>query len=107
MTEYKEIKLEKIVNHTILGMRYIAENLFNDVINKNASMNILIDFQNITFMSRSFAQEYVYQKRNTNAEIVEKNMDDNVRKMFDVVIKSLKEEEIDVEDQQHIICTQY
>ena len=36
-------------------------------------------------MSRSFAQEYVFQKHNSNIEIKEENMNDFVKELLEVV----------------------
>jgi len=73
-----EIILEKDLN-TDLGMRYLAERLFEKL--DNNTPKVIIDFNGITFMSRSFAQEYVFQKDQLeNVDFVEKNMDENVKK---------------------------
>ena len=83
-----KIILEKDL-HTDLGMRYLAEMLFENL--DNNVPKITIDFNGITFMSRSFAQEYVFQKNQLkNIEFVEENMDVNVKKMFEVVYDSMK-----------------
>jgi hypothetical protein len=36
-------------------------------------------------MSRSFAQEYVFQKFNSNVKIIEINMSDSIKQLLDVV----------------------
>ena len=44
-----------------------------------------MNFKDIEFMSRSFAQEYVFQKYNSNVEITEENMNDFVKGLLEVV----------------------
>lgn len=44
-----------------------------------------MDFDNITFMGKSFAQEYVYQKQQLPVEVVEINKSDFVERMFNAV----------------------
>jgi len=83
-----EIELKKEIN-TDLGMRYLAEQLFENL--PTRSQKIKMNFKDIRFMSRSFAQEYVYQKEHhENIEIIEENMDENILKMFEVVYSSQK-----------------
>ena len=75
--------------NTDLGMRYLAERLFEKL--DNNTPKITIDFKDITFASHSFAQEYVFQKNQfDNVEFIEKNMDKNVKRMFEVVYDSMK-----------------
>ena len=65
-----------------LGMRTTAKKLFDDI---KSEKEVLLNFQDIEFMSRSFAQEYVFQKHNSSVEITEKNMNDFVKGLLDVV----------------------
>jgi hypothetical protein len=88
MIECEKIKLETLVHHD-LSMRFVAEEIFEDISHKNVS-KVMMDFKNIRFMSRSFAQEYIYRKNKLNIEIIEKNMNKDVEKMFNVVLKSIK-----------------
>ncbi|KZX17292.1 hypothetical protein [Methanobrevibacter filiformis] len=82
-----EIKLADTINSN-LGMRFAAEDLFNNLIND--APEIVMNFENVNFMSRSFAQEYVYQKeKNNSITIIEKNMPQNVKEMINIVISSL------------------
>ncbi|MDR0913364.1 MAG: hypothetical protein LBM96_12325 [Methanobrevibacter sp.] len=81
-----EINLKNDLNND-LSMRYLAEDLFDNLPSTN---KIKMNFKDITFMSRAFAQEYVYQKENHDVEIIEENMDENVQKMFEVVYKFRK-----------------
>jgi len=83
----KEVKLEKEF-YKKLGMRSSAEDLF-EKFQDNAS-KMVIDFDKIEFMSRSFAQEYVYQKHKTDIEVEEKNMSGFVKEMYDIVCEDYK-----------------
>ena len=46
---------------------------------------VILNFQDVEFMSRLFAQEYVFQKPNSNIEIKEENMNDFVKELLEVV----------------------
>ena len=84
MRDVKEVNIEKEI-HKNLGMRSTAEIFFNNL-DSNFS-KIIIDFKDVEFVSRSFAQEYVYQKKQRNSEIIEKNMSEFVKNMLDIVTK--------------------
>ncbi|MBE6505306.1 MAG: DUF4325 domain-containing protein [Methanobrevibacter millerae] len=64
-----------------LGMRTTAKKLFDDIQNEK---EVILNFKDIEFMSRSFAQEYVFQKYNSNVEITEENMNDFVKGLLEV-----------------------
>lgn len=82
-----EINLEKTFAKK-LGMRTTAMKLFNDLENET---DVILDFKNIEFMSRSFAQEYVYQKHNSKVHIIESNMSDFIKGLLEVVEEDYKE----------------
>ena len=42
-------------------------------------------------MSRSFAQEYIFQKHNTKTVIEEINMDESIQKLLEVVEEDFNE----------------
>ncbi|MGL6299044.1 MAG: STAS-like domain-containing protein [Methanobacteriaceae archaeon] len=88
MSEYEEIFLEKEISEN-LGIRHTAERLFNKL-NHNKSSNVVMNFDNVEFMSRSFAQEYVFQKEHSELNITEKNIPYNVKMMLEVVYDNLK-----------------
>lgn len=88
MNDINEIDLEKVFTKK-LGMRSSAKKLFTDL--DNSSSEVVLNFQNIEFMSRSFAQEYLYQKKNSRLTIVETNMSDFIKGMFGVVEKDFEE----------------
>ncbi|MDR2967937.1 MAG: DUF4325 domain-containing protein [Methanobacteriaceae archaeon] len=82
MISRAEVKIEQEI-HRKLGMRSTAEDFFNSL-NINVD-EIVIDFDNVDFMSRSFAQEYVYQKRKADVKIIEKNTKGIVKDMLNTV----------------------
>lgn len=84
----KEIMIVKMINSN-LGMRSSAKNFFEDL-NNISNTKLVINFENVKFMSRSFAQEYVQQKKRTNKIIIEKNKPKDVQCMLNVVKNSKK-----------------
>lgn len=78
---------EELDSH--LSVNFIAEEFF-DGINSSDYNKITIDFNNIKFMSRSFAQEYLFQKLKTDKEIIEVNVPKDVKKMFNAVSKDFE-----------------
>lgn len=82
-----EINLEKTFAKK-LGMRTTAKKLFNDLENETEA---ILNFKDIEFMSRSFAQEYVYQKHNSKVHIIESNMSDFIKGLLEVVEEDYKE----------------
>ena len=77
----KEVNLENTFAKK-LGMRTTAKKLFDDIKNEK---KVILNFKDIEFMSRSFAQEYVFQKHNSNIEIKEENMNDFVKGLLEIV----------------------
>lgn len=77
----KEVNLENTFAKK-LGMRTTAKRLFDDIKNEK---KVILNFKDVEFMSRSFAQEYVFQKHNSNIEIEEENMNDFVKELLEVV----------------------
>lgn len=71
-----------------LGLRTTAIKLFQDLENES---EVILDFRDIEFMSRTFAQEYVYQKHNSQSHIIESNMSDFVKEVVNVVQKDYEE----------------
>lgn len=75
--------------HPNLGMNQAAKELF-DEINQSNVEEVIIDFADIVFMSRSFTQEYLFQKLTSDKKIMEKNVPENIQKMFEVVSKDFE-----------------
>ena len=86
----KVIKLAEEV-YSDLIIRQAAEDLFNNL--DETCEKIIMDFDNIEFMSQSFAQEFDYRKKNTEIEIIEIYMNEHVKKMFEIIYERLKEAE--------------
>lgn len=81
------IDLEKRYNSN-LWRRYAAESIFDNL--ENNKSEIVVDFKNIEFIGKSFAQEYVYQKDQLNNEVIEINKSDFVENMLNIVYNSFK-----------------
>lgn len=80
MSEY-EIILEEAYSKK-LGMGSTAKKIFQEINNKPEA---ILNFKNIEFMSRSFAQEYVFQKHNCNTKITEVNMSESIKQLLYIV----------------------
>jgi hypothetical protein len=65
-----------------LGMGPTAKKIFQEIENTDS---VILNFQNIEFMSRTFAQEYVFQKYNSNMSITEINMSDSIKQLLEIV----------------------
>ena len=68
-----------------LGSRQKIEKLF-----KNIDSNVtkaIMNFEDVEFMGRSFAQEYLNRKHIASFEVVEKNMSEDIQKMFEIILK--------------------
>lgn len=82
-----EIKLhEKYKNK--LGIGPTAKKIFNEANNYD---EVILNFENIEFMSRSFAQEYVYQKYNSKSKISEINMKNFIKELLKLVTDEYEE----------------
>lgn len=79
------IKIEQLISSN-LGMNISSKELFEEI-NNSPNPNIIIDFTDVFFMGRSFAQEYIYQKNKSDKKIYEINLPEEVEKMFEVVKK--------------------
>lgn len=84
----KKISLYKEFGENILTRNSIVN--FFEKINTFKNEDIIIDFKNIGFISRSCAAEYIKQKEETNKSLIEKNMSKGVRSMFYLVVNQLK-----------------
>lgn len=71
-----------------LGMGPTAKKIFQEMTNADS---VILNFQNIEFMSRSFAQEYVFQKYNSKIDITEINMSRSIRQLLDIVSEDFEE----------------
>jgi len=67
-----------------LALRNNVDILF-DSIEKSKENKVLLDFKDIQFMSRSFAQQYILRKKTCKKEVEERNIEENVANMFKIV----------------------
>lgn len=68
------------------ALRSNADLLF-DSIDKSKQKNVIVDFSGIEFMSRSFAHQYIMRKKASAKKVTEKNIPQDVAKMFALVKK--------------------
>lgn len=71
-----------------LGIGHTAKKIFEEA---NKHDKVILDFENIEFMSRSFAQEYVYQKNTSKSEITEINMVESIEKLLQLADREYDE----------------
>ena len=71
-----------------LGLGPTAKKIFQEA---NSYDKVILNFENIEFMSRSFAQEYVFQKYNSKSEIIEMNMNDDIKKLLELASEEYEE----------------
>lgn len=83
MTEI-EVFLKKEIGAD-LGFRQKIEKLFKNI-EPHVSM-VIMNFEGVEFMGRSFAQEYLNRKHLASFEVVEKNMPEDIQKMFEIILK--------------------
>jgi len=91
MKKNVEIMIDEKVDHH-LNLKESAIEFFrelNNELNCNPEENIdvLINFQNIIFISHSFAQEYNKQKNKFYTNIIEKKVPENIKAVFENVSK--------------------
>ncbi len=78
-----EVKVAELLSMRDLALRSWAEELFRSLAERKGQVFVL-DFSNIEFVSRSFAHEYLKEKQTFSASIREKNMNANVKQMFEL-----------------------
>lgn len=91
----RKIKLSRVMK--MLALRSNADFLF-DSIDKSKEKKIILDFSEIQFMSRSFAQQYFLRKKQSSKKVTEINVPKNIAKMFDLVKKSRVSAEFKAKD---------
>lgn len=72
-----------------LGFRDSAADFFHKIEQSNSDV-IQIDFENVVFISRSFAHEYLKQSKISKKEIIPINRPENVNSMFKAINESTK-----------------
>lgn len=85
---------QRISLHKEFGDNIITRNsmayFFKKKINRAENKDIIIDFKGIDFISRSCAAEYLKLREETGKNLIEKNMPEEIKSMFDLVVKQLK-----------------
>ena len=79
----RQVLLRKIVSAD-LALRDSAEKLF-DYIDSLSVKQVVLDFSGIRSISRSFAQEYLSRKSDSQKTLEEIKIPKNIQKMFEVV----------------------
>lgn len=87
-TSYKIIMIYEKVSKD-LALRDIADALFDDIESLTES-EAVIDFSEVTSITRSFAHQYSLRKKYSKKIISEINMPTNIQKMFDIVENKYK-----------------
>ena len=92
MKKHIEIMIdEKVNNH--LNLRESAKEFFRELdyeLNTTPGENIedvIINFENVVFISQSFAHEYIKQKNKVCKNIIEKRVPKKVKAIFEIVSK--------------------
>ena len=81
-----EIKIKEVVS-TYLGANYQAKELFEENINLSDDEEVILDFEGVFAMGRSFAQQYWSQKLRSDKKVTEINQPEMVYNMLRVVRK--------------------
>ena len=71
-----------------LGIGPTAKKIFQEA---EGYDEVILNFENIEFMSRSFAQEYVFQKYNSKSKVIEINMNENIEELLKLVTEEYEE----------------
>jgi len=85
----KTISVNKYL-HGGLSLRSYAKDIMNDVL-KHQDCEISLDFNDVEYISRSFAHELIMDKRNTKKTVTFINKNPNVDAMFCVVESSINQ----------------
>ena len=83
MSEIEIILSERIDSD--LGSRNKIEELYQSI-PENVS-KVVMNFNGVEFMGRSFAQEYLNQKNKASFEVIEINMLKEIEEMFNIILK--------------------
>ncbi len=79
----KTVRLRERFGSNIFTRKTIS--VFFEEISLLKDKEVLFDFKDVEFISRSCADEYLKQKSKMNKKIIEVNVSDNVRSMFRIV----------------------
>jgi len=81
------IKLKEEINSS-LDFNKSATDLF-DKINQKDETDFTMDFEDVIFISMSFAQAYYASKKRSSKKITEINLSDDVKPMMEMIEKQL------------------
>lgn len=80
----KEIILKDKLGEN-MALRQELEELFNNI--DDDTTEVIMNFKGVKFMGRSIAQEYLNQKHFASFKVTEKNVPEDVQKMFDIILE--------------------
>ncbi|MBQ9160551.1 MAG: hypothetical protein IJ672_08535 [Methanobrevibacter sp.] len=80
----KEIVLKEELGEN-MALRQELEEMFNNI--DDNTTEVIMNFEGVEFMGRSIAQEYLNQKHFASFKVTEKNVPEDVQKMFDIILK--------------------
>lgn len=83
MSEIEILLAEEIDSD--LGSRNMIEKLYQSI--SSDVSKVVMNFDNVEFMGRSFAQEYLNQKAKASFDVVEVNVPDDVQEMFNIILE--------------------
>lgn len=72
---------------TNIATRETANRIFN-LISRNKSKKIYLDFSNVDFVSRSFAHQYELRKLRVRKSLKEIHVNRQIKKMFTAVVEN-------------------
>ena len=84
----KRISLFRVFGNNIITRNSIFD--FFTELEDLKENKIVLDFKNITFISRSCADEYLKQKKISSKTVVEENRSEDVCNMFDLIDRQYK-----------------
>ncbi|MEM0461248.1 MAG: hypothetical protein QW318_03500 [Candidatus Caldarchaeum sp.] len=82
------LKLVEAYSENLL-LRDTADTLF-DTIEKTHDEEIVIDYEGVRSITRAFAHQYILRKRMCRKKVIEENMSEEIRQMFEIVSKGRK-----------------
>lgn len=88
----KRVSLLKVFGNNIITRNSIFD--FFTELEDFKEDKIVLDFKDITFISRSCADEYLKQKKVSSKAVIEENMSEDICKMFDLISRQYKKAEL-------------
>jgi len=84
----RTLRVKKTISEHLV-FRDSVSTLFQQI-KQHRNTDVILDFSDVKSVSRSFAQEYLKQKKNQSFPLKEKKMIPDVKKMFDAAKKHQK-----------------